>query len=162
MIIYTDGSKKGEGKSTGSAVVIEGEEERYIWSIDNDCTIFTAEVIALWQALRIVKQRRETRDVIIWTDSESSIKALENNNINAYENIYVLQIKKMYHELTKVKKIVFAWVPAHIRVTGNERADQLAKEATEKEKDKNLIIPIKDMKPKYKEEMRKRTTEYLQ
>ena len=48
MRIYTDGSKTDQG--VGSAIAIEDEVRR--WTLPHACSIFSAELYAIWQALR--------------------------------------------------------------------------------------------------------------
>ena len=55
-------------------------------------------------------------------------------------------------------KIIFVWVPSHIGIKGNELADSLAKEAASEEEDKNLYVPIRDLRRVFKSE----TWKYIQ
>lgn len=49
-IIYTDASKIKHKESTGIGLVVEGEEVAYNISIDNRCSVFTRELIAVEKA----------------------------------------------------------------------------------------------------------------
>ena len=51
----------------------------------------------------------------------------------------------MCHYLSGYKDIVFCWVPSHIGIQGNERADVLAKAALDKTK-QFYYIPYTDFK----------------
>ena len=65
----------------------------------------------------------------------------------------ILCLKLHIHLLiNKGKKIVFTWIPSHIGIEGNERADTLAKEALNLPIDpnKNPKLPYSDYRPKVK------------
>ena len=70
---------------------------------------------------------------MIITDSLSSLQALKSQKLN------------MCHYLSGHKDIVFCWVPSHIGIQGNERADVLAKAALDKTK-QFYYIPYTDFK----------------
>lgn len=50
-VIYTDGSKKDESVSVGSAYYIATEEMAYTMSLNKNASIFTAEACAIAKAL---------------------------------------------------------------------------------------------------------------
>ena len=60
-------------------------------------------------------------------------------------NPIVSNILHMCHYLSGQKDIVFCWVPSHIGIQGNERADVLAKAALDKTK-QFYYIPYTDFK----------------
>ena len=79
---------------------------------------------------------------MIITDSLSSLQALKSQKLN---NPIVSNILHMCHYLFGHKDIVFCWVPSHIGIQGNERADVLAKAALDKTK-QFYYIPYTDFK----------------
>ena len=79
---------------------------------------------------------------MIITDSLSSLQALKSQKLN---NPIVSNILHMCHYLSGHKDIVFCWVPSHIGIQGNERADVLAKAALDKTK-QFYYIPYTDFK----------------
>ena len=122
QFIYTDGSK--DGHRVGSATVTKGKT--YKQRIPNESSVFTAELKALIQALQYI-QKSKHNSFIICTDSLSSLQAIENLNIN---HPIILDIIKFHHHLTsRNKAIIFYWVPSHVGIPGNERADRAAKSA---------------------------------
>ena len=81
-------------------------------------------------------------EFMIITDSLSSLQALKSKKLN---NPIVSNILHMCHYLSGHKDIVFCWVPSHIGIQGNERADVLAKAALDKTK-QFYYIPYTDFK----------------
>ena len=79
---------------------------------------------------------------MIITDSLSSLQALKSQKLN---NPIVSNILHMCHYLSGHKDIVFCWVPSHIGIQGNERADVLAKAALDKTK-QFYYIPYTDLR----------------
>ena len=68
---------------------------------------------------------------MIITDSLSLLQALKSQKLN---NPIVSNILHICHYFSGHKDIVFCWVPSHIGIQGNERADVLAKAALDKTK----------------------------
>ena len=79
---------------------------------------------------------------MIITDSLSSLQAFKSQKLN---NPIVSNILHMCHYLSGHKDIIFCWVPSHIGIQGNERADVLAKAALDKTK-QFYYIPYTDFK----------------
>ncbi|GFX46655.1 RNase H domain-containing protein [Trichonephila clavipes] len=73
--IYTDGSKQTD--YVGCGVVMEDNMRGY--RLDNCCSIFTAEAIALYRALQLIDPQTP-RKYCIYTDSVSVLEAIENYN----------------------------------------------------------------------------------
>ena len=64
---------------------------------------------------------------IIFTDSLSSLQALDSNNC---DHLFILDILKLFNDCLSVnKKVVLTWVLNHIVIRGTEKADKLAKQA---------------------------------
>lgn len=68
QIIFTDGSRQEGKKNTGIGIVLNDTEEAYKISLNKECSIFTAEAIAIEKALGIVQDLRIERDILILTD----------------------------------------------------------------------------------------------
>ena len=72
----------------------------------------------------LVEQSKDTR-FIVFSDSKSSLEALNGFRI---ELDLVLKIIKDYTSLIKAGKVIkFCWIPSHVNIPGNERADTAAK-----------------------------------
>ncbi|GFX71465.1 RNase H domain-containing protein [Trichonephila clavipes] len=73
--IYTDGSKRTD--YVGCGVVMEDNVRGY--RLDNCCSIFTAEAIALYRALQLINPQTP-HNYCIYTDCMSVLEAIENYN----------------------------------------------------------------------------------
>lgn len=160
--IFTDGSKSEEGKATGSAFFDSEESMGYMISLNKKASIFTAEACAVAKSLQWIIEQRLTDNIIILTDSLSVIKNLQNNDLNIYTNLFITEIRRHVDELKdmhtrKGKKVIFAWIPAHKGIWGNDQADTLAKEARDDNHTELIEVPLTDYRRINKEEMYNRT-----
>ena len=133
--IYTDGSK--DGVKTALAFV----SPSFIFSkrLPDKASIFTAEMEALTSALRYIKVLDSSK-FVIFCDSKSALQAL----LSKWDHPSVLCILKFLIDLhTTHKTVVFCWLPSHMGITGNEKADAAAKAALEKEVSE-CLLPYSD------------------
>ena len=135
--VYTDGSK--EDKRTAMSFVCDDHE--FSCRINDEASICTAELLAIEAAIEYIWDSSDEEFMII-TDSLSSLQALKSQKLN---NPIVSNILHMCHYLSGHKDIIFCWVPSHIGIQGNERADVLAKAALDKTK-QFYYIPYTDFK----------------
>ena len=131
--IYTDGSKDGNSAVYGTKV----KKCR----LPNKSSIFSAEVKAIDLALDLVEQSDSTR-FIIFSDSLSSLQALHNQKL---ENPSVCNVLERISHLVEFKRIVFCWLPGHMGIRGNEKADETAKSALSLP-ESNYKVPYTDFK----------------
>ena len=69
-------------------------------------------------------------------------------------NSLIREIQQNHTDLKKVRKeVIFCWLPSHIGITGNEKADQAAKRALAQEPDVSTI-PHTDLIPLSREHIR--------
>ena len=120
--IYTDGSKTEN--RVAAAAISDGLSAQV--RLTGNASIFTAELQALKMALNIVKNC-DSDHFIIFSDSLSNFQALDSNNC---DHPFIQDILKLFNDCCLVnKKVVVAWVPSHVSIKGNEKADKFAKQA---------------------------------
>ena len=139
--IYTDGSKDDE--AVGCAFYsTEGTESQ---RLNGNASIFTAEAAALKLAVAAAEES-DGQKFLILSDSLSCLKALS-NYYNTDPRITSIA-DGVDRVLKKGKEVTFLWIPSHIGIQGNERADQLAKEALRLDLPRRVQLPHVDLKPK--------------
>ena len=121
--IFTDGSK-------GSQVACAAVHGSRIRSrkINKNGSIFTAELLAILQALYVIRETRG-HSFVVFSDSKSALQAIGN-----YRNPHPI-LSRIFEWLAELharqKRVVLCWVPSHIGVDGNEAADRAARLAAE-------------------------------
>ena len=119
--IFTDGSKDGD--TAGSACVTLSDT--YKCRLPDNASIFSAEIKAIDLALDHIAQSRSS-DFIIFSDSLSVLQSIHNRHIT---NPLLLDVLLKHNELAELNRIVFCWLPNHVGIKGNEKADIAAKSA---------------------------------
>ncbi|KAJ8454183.1 hypothetical protein ONZ45_g19403 [Pleurotus djamor] len=100
-----------------------------------DHTTFDAEAVGLLLAAGEIQKERLTGNAAIFMDNKSVIQRLQTGQrgtgqylLNSVENL-LTKAKHQAREEGRNLSISLHWISAHDDVTGNERADELAKEA---------------------------------
>ena len=120
--IYTDGSKT---KNRVAAAVTSNNISGQV-RLPGNASIFIAELQALKLAFILVKSC-DGDHFIIFTDSLSSLQAFDDNSC---DYPFIQDILKLFNDCLSVNKnVVLAWVPSHVGIKSNEKADELAKQA---------------------------------
>ncbi|GFT36000.1 probable RNA-directed DNA polymerase from transposon BS [Trichonephila clavipes] len=85
-----------------------------------------SELIAIDEALRIIKTMTSPDEIWILCDSRSAIQHISDwTNVGDKTSVSILKNLK---ELSQQHEIYFQWIPSHIGLFGNDTADLLAKE----------------------------------
>ena len=132
--VYTDGLKTEQG--VGYACI--GETFQCAGRIPDEASNGTAELIVIRNVLSRVDQED---NLTIVTDSSSAIQALEKIYTR---NPLVKQIQAKLAD--RGRKARVCWVPSHVGVGGNERADAEAKASTTGDTIEQIPIPRSDYK----------------
>jgi len=89
-------------------------------------SIFTAELYAIVLAYMLV-YRKPHKQFIVFSDSLSALQAIKNFDV---DNDLVMHIVGEHLRLEKSgKHVELCWIPSHVGITGNEKADAAAKAA---------------------------------
>jgi len=130
--IYTDASVKETGRA-GAAFCIPEEQVEVEIRISDKTSIITGELIAIYTALQFLQTTDITKkEIVILTDSLTAIRLIADTKYS--QNNIETEILQLMETLENQQKldISIIWVPGHAGITGNERADRVAKTASEK------------------------------
>jgi len=98
----------------------------------SDNVSYTGEIIAILLAVQWIEEFRPLR-TIICSDSASFLVSLQSNHSDSRTDILIEIHQALYRIQMMGITVIFVWVPAHIGVKGNEKADNAAKAATRRE-----------------------------
>lgn len=144
--LYTDGSKpdgRNDPSGVGSSVYVPNMGRSLKHRLPPIASIFTAEAWAILQAIGLAEDLKSL-NTVIFSDSLSVLKAIASQKHK--ENCFIIhQIKHRLYRLEDAGfRITLCWVPAHKGITGNELADQAAKEAAISGDNPFLRLPYAD------------------
>ena len=92
------------------------------------CSVFQAEVAAIKQAADMIIEENISEKIIsIYVDSQAAIKALQSTSIRSK---LVKICKKRLDDISAANTVTLCWVPGHTDISGNEKADELAREGS--------------------------------
>ena len=126
--IYTDGSKHPDSGKVASTVVyiIPSIQFEKIDRLSDRTSIYTAELLAIKNAMCWINESNH-KESVIFSDSLSSLVSLESNYSQSRPEL-LNEIVIIYNKILNAgKQVTIVWCPAHIGITGNEKADTAAK-----------------------------------
>ena len=134
MLLYTDGSSINQKVGAAAVDAAHNITLKSFLGQALQYTVYSAELrginLALTIAWRLRRSNRSFTKFTILTDNQAAILSTI-NPAGRPELATVKEIINQINQLTEVGvEIDFQWVPAHIGIEGNERADIAAKEAT--------------------------------
>ena len=122
--IYTDGSKTST--RAGSAAVTR--DKCSTATITPEASIYMAEAYALELAVGMVERSNSLLNVI-YTDSRSCIESFLTASSHPTIRKVIWKLHKLGEKGVTVK---LCWIPSHVGIRGNDRADQKAKDAAKR------------------------------
>lgn len=126
-VIYTDGSKCNQG--VGAGIWDASSNSQRCLPLNFNSSNYTAEVMAIKLALEsVIDEPSNHCEICLMSDSMSAILSIKNYS-GTQEKWHVLcEISRLCERLRHQGKLVFlAWVPSHVGVTGNDKADEAAR-----------------------------------
>lgn len=135
---YTDGSLSNTTNTTTCAIVIPELKVEEAWTLRKHSSIFTAELMAIKQALQAAYNLDSTPAALaIFSDSSSAIQAI--SSCKPSGNEVITQIRELLDCLrSSGTRTTLTWIPSHTGIEGNELADRLAVEECTKTSSKNI------------------------
>ena len=138
--IFTDGSKSAEG--VGFAVVSGNNIIKK--KLPQSSSIFTAELYAIFSSLKYVFSEGSIGErYVIYSDSQSVLTSLKRLMPSHHLVQEIQDWLVLLHSRRRIS-VGFCWVPAHVGIDGNERADAAAKEAARIGHSHGVNIPHDD------------------
>lgn len=129
--VFTDGSKL-DNDQVGAAFFIPKGNISKIFYIGKNFSIFTAELLGIYQALKyIYENNTNSNNILFCIDSKSTLICLQNYN-NKYRTQMIQQIQHLIHLiLTNKINLTFLWIPSHCNIPSNDKVDNLAKKGAQ-------------------------------
>ena len=124
VVFYTDGTVDPTTNTTGAAVY----SSRYTacWRTTDTASTMQTELIAMKQALTYSLENEEG-PITIHTDCKSAMQALQQNKIKE-NKVLIKDILYLLHQHKNTNRhVTINWIPSHIGIPGNDKADELAK-----------------------------------
>jgi ribonuclease HI len=125
------------------------------FKLHDDATVYQAELVALEMAAKRLIELETTGHIHIHTDSLSSLQTLKADHLISRQAI---RTKRALTDLARPRsvKVKLYWVKAHVGITFNERADELAKGAIEQGIPQYCEHSRKTLRGKYTTNIRRR------
>lgn len=120
---FTDGSLIENSAGAGLHCQTDGYDACV--SMGKHATVFQAEVYAIKMALDICTEKQlHCKKVGIFSDSQAAIAALAKPEVTSK---LVKECKNSLNKLSATNEVSLIWVPGHTGISGNEKADELAR-----------------------------------
>lgn len=128
--VYTDGSKSDKHLTGAGFCVYHNNIEIFSqsYSLGTTPSVYQSEVFALHMACSWANLNVSSPGIIHFlSDSQSAIQAI---NATRVRSRMIADIIEQLNSLGNKHKVDLSWVPGHEGITGNERADEKAREGS--------------------------------
>ena len=142
---FTDGSLS-DGK-IGSAFCIPECDVGDNFRLTDHVTIYTAEMVAIREALKFIHQNNIPNPVI-FSDSLGSILSIQSERSSSRPNLQQEILFLIDDVISTGSDVQLCWIPSRVNLEGNEMADKLARDALNKPQP-DLDVPL-EFKEGYK------------
>ena len=115
---------------TGFGVAVPSKRIELNRRTSDNLSAYTVEMLGVLVALKWV----ESSQIVICTDSASVLASMRSFYSSSRQGLLYEVLQSITRIVQQGRQIHFLWVPAHVGVKGNEKADKMAKKALEKEK----------------------------
>ena len=122
--LYTDGSKDGNRGNRIGALRPISKHITKTSRLADIASIFTAELYAIVLAYMLV-YRKPRKQFIVFSYSSSALQAIKNFDVNNHLLMHI--VGEHLHPEKSGKHVELCWIPSHIGIIGNEKADDAAK-----------------------------------
>ena len=126
--IFTDGSLINNTAGCGVFVQRPSGNLELSYRINDGASSLQSELLAILAALNAVQNDAANTGILLMTDSLAAIQTLQHRLVRDNESI----IHSIKDRLANCMKITIVWVPSHVGVYGNEKADKLANKGARK------------------------------
>jgi ribonuclease HI len=135
--MYTDGSEIEEKVGAAAYSHRGGSHESRYLGTNRESNVYAAELVAMNLALQMLMKAKQSsttkyhpRIGTIFSDSQAALKAIANPGNSSGQFLVYGVRARAYGAMRQGIQVRFQWIPSHIGIEGNEKADQLAKQAT--------------------------------
>ena len=139
IIIYTDGSSRGNPGPGGYGIVMEHCKTGFVKEYSKGFKLTTNNRMELMAVIEALKKLKQTNlKITVYTDSKYVVDSIEKKWIFKWEKIKFKNKKNVdlwleFLPLQEKHNIRFKWIKGHSDHPENERCDKLAVGASKKE-----------------------------
>ena len=123
-VYYTDGTVDPDSNTAGAAVFSNNYTS--CWRVTDNASTMQTELAAIRETLKHTISN-DQGNFTIHTDCKSALQAIQQHKIKDNKTL-ITDIKHLLRQHHLTNRIVHInWIPSHIGIPGNEKADELAK-----------------------------------